>query len=134
MLVRGAKPMEKRLRRGLFCSPLSPSATPESVGNSRWTAGTARRSRTAERSESVSEEAEDLRCLIGLVSRRTLSLPPDYTVSCNTFLPVYTFVCTDKQRQSTGRICKVGLLYRLPYSLTAQRNIDGQVPRSTTTY
>lgn len=117
--------MEKRLRRGLFCSPLSPSATPESVGNSRWTAGTARRSRTAERSESVSEEAEDLRCLIGLVSRRTLSLPPDYTVSCNTFLPVYTFVCTDKQRQSTGRICKVGLLYRLPYSLTAQRNIDG---------
>ncbi|WP_250551042.1 hypothetical protein, partial [Escherichia coli] len=42
-----------------FCSPLSPSATPASVGNSRWTAGTARRSRTAERSESVSEEAEE---------------------------------------------------------------------------
>lgn len=70
-------------------------------------ASTARRSRTAERSESVSEEAEDLRCLSELVSRRTLSLPPDYTVSCNTFLPVYTFVCTDKQRQSTGRTCKV---------------------------
>ena len=99
--------MEKRLRRGLLCSPLSPSATPESVGKSRWIAGTARRSRTAERSESVSEEAEDLRCLRELVSCCTLSLPPDYTVSCNTFLPVYTFICTDKQRQSTGRTCKV---------------------------
>lgn len=39
---------------------------------------TARRSRTPERSESVSEEAEDLRCPGEFVSRCTLSLPPDY--------------------------------------------------------
>ena len=56
MLVRGAEPMEKRrARRGLFSSLwfVSPQAR---VG--RFCDRTARRSRTTELSESVSEEAE----------------------------------------------------------------------------
>jgi hypothetical protein len=57
MLVRGAEPMENRQRRGLFISLLSPLI----ALSFDVTAPSARRSRTAERSESVSEEAEYLR-------------------------------------------------------------------------
>jgi len=61
MLVRGAEPMEKRVPRAFF--PQSPTGFPAGYPPilliTFCPAGrTARRSRTTERSESVSEEAE----------------------------------------------------------------------------
>jgi hypothetical protein len=50
----GAEPMEKRQRRGLIVAKFSWHLP----GNFRPAVSTARRSRTTERSESVSEEAE----------------------------------------------------------------------------
>ena len=50
--------MEKRLRRGLIASLLSFFLASPRKFPPRLSAGTARRSRTTERSESVSEEAE----------------------------------------------------------------------------
>ncbi|EPE5462723.1 hypothetical protein ACSJGC_004952, partial [Escherichia coli] len=65
--VRGAEPMEKRQRRDfffglcLFAHMFFPALSPDSVDNRIAVfeqADSARRSRTTERSESVSEEAE----------------------------------------------------------------------------